>query len=147
MDDAANQAGSAAPAANPSSPTTPDGEPAGPPPLTTDSDHQSPGPEGEDGGSGSGGGSGGGGTDAREATPASACEDAGATDNDGGDGGPRPPPRIIAKFLLSNAAAGSVIGRNGATINELQAASGARLQLSRCVVFSFARAPKERAFS
>ena len=43
----------------------------------------------------------------------------------------RSPPRVVAKFLMCNAAAGSIIGRSGQTINELQAASGARLQLSR----------------
>lgn len=40
-------------------------------------------------------------------------------------------PRIIAKLLVSNSAAGAVIGRGGGAIGALQAASGARLQLSR----------------
>ncbi|CAN1747602.1 Protein BTR1 [Linum perenne] len=35
------------------------------------------------------------------------------------------------KFLVSNAAAGSVIGKGGATINDFQSQSGARIQLSR----------------
>lgn len=53
---------------------------------------------------------------------------------------PRQPPqsqshlasfRVIAKLLVSNSAAGAVIGRAGGAIGALQAASGARLQLSR----------------
>ena len=39
--------------------------------------------------------------------------------------------RVIAKLLVSNSAAGAVIGRGGGAIGALQAASGARLQLSR----------------
>ncbi|XP_062091942.1 protein BTR1 isoform X2 [Humulus lupulus] len=35
------------------------------------------------------------------------------------------------RFLVSNAAAGSVIGKGGATITEFQSTSGARIQLSR----------------
>ncbi|KAK4356458.1 hypothetical protein RND71_025429 [Anisodus tanguticus] len=35
------------------------------------------------------------------------------------------------KFLLSNAEAGSIIGKGGATISDLQSRSGARIQLSR----------------
>ncbi|KAL7148519.1 hypothetical protein ABFS83_06G183700 [Erythranthe nasuta] len=35
------------------------------------------------------------------------------------------------RFLLSNAEAGSVIGKGGATINDIQSQSGARVQLSR----------------
>ncbi|CAN1258263.1 Protein BTR1 [Linum perenne] len=52
-----------------------------------------------------------------------------------------PPPKSPAsdnmektayiKFLVSNAAAGSVIGKGGATINDFQSQSGARIQLSR----------------
>mmetsp|Transcript_21593 Transcript_21593/g.30011 ORF Transcript_21593/g.30011 Transcript_21593/m.30011 type:complete len:389 (-) Transcript_21593:200-1366(-) len=38
---------------------------------------------------------------------------------------------VSAKFLLSNACAGSVIGKGGVTISEFQAQSGARIQLSR----------------
>jgi len=39
--------------------------------------------------------------------------------------------KVSAKFLLSNASAGSVIGKSGVTITEFQAQSGARIQLSR----------------
>jgi RNA-binding protein Nova len=39
--------------------------------------------------------------------------------------------KVIAKFLLSNAAAGSIIGKGGATISEFQEQSSARIQLSR----------------
>lgn len=35
------------------------------------------------------------------------------------------------KFLLSNAEAGSIIGKGGSTITEFQSRSGARIQLSR----------------
>ncbi|KZV34609.1 RNA-binding protein Nova-2-like [Dorcoceras hygrometricum] len=35
------------------------------------------------------------------------------------------------RFLLSNAEAGSVIGKGGSTINDIQSQSGARIQLSR----------------
>jgi RNA-binding protein Nova len=35
------------------------------------------------------------------------------------------------KFLVSNAAAGSVIGKGGSTITDFQSQSGARIQLSR----------------
>ena len=35
------------------------------------------------------------------------------------------------RFLASNAAAGSVIGKGGSTITEFQSQSGARIQLSR----------------
>lgn len=35
------------------------------------------------------------------------------------------------KFLVSNAAAGSVIGKGGSTITDFQKDSGARIQLSR----------------
>ncbi|KAL9258448.1 BTR1-like protein [Drosera capensis] len=40
-------------------------------------------------------------------------------------------PTTYIKFLVSNAAAGSVIGKGGATINDFQSQSGARIQLSR----------------
>lgn len=43
--------------------------------------------------------------------------------------------KVTMKFLISNAAAGSVIGKAGATINEFQAQSGARIQLSRSKEF------------
>lgn len=49
----------------------------------------------------------------------------------GEDGLPGGDQKISAKFLLSNAAAGSVIGKGGVTISEFQAQSGARIQLSR----------------
>ncbi|KAK4431050.1 protein BTR1 [Sesamum alatum] len=47
-----------------------------------------------------------------------------------------PPPDNVEKethlrFLLSNAEAGSVIGKGGSTINDIQSQSGARIQLSR----------------
>ena len=35
------------------------------------------------------------------------------------------------RFLVSNAATGSVIGKGGSTINDFQSQSGARIQLSR----------------
>lgn len=35
------------------------------------------------------------------------------------------------RFLVSNAAAGSVIGKGGSTINDFQSQTGARIQLSR----------------
>jgi len=35
------------------------------------------------------------------------------------------------RFLVSNAAAGSVIGKGGATVSDFQSQSGARIQLSR----------------
>ena len=43
--------------------------------------------------------------------------------------------KVVAKFLVSNAAAGSIIGKAGASISELQSQSGARLQLSRANEF------------
>ena len=39
--------------------------------------------------------------------------------------------KVVAKFLISNAAAGSIIGKGGATISEFQEQSSARIQLSR----------------
>lgn len=39
--------------------------------------------------------------------------------------------KVSAKFLITNASAGSVIGKGGVTITEFQAQSGARIQLSR----------------
>ena len=39
--------------------------------------------------------------------------------------------RVVTKFLISNAAAGSVIGRAGTNITDYQTQSGARIQLSR----------------
>ncbi|XP_042512070.1 protein BTR1-like isoform X2 [Macadamia integrifolia] len=52
-------------------------------------------------------------------------------------GPPKSPPRdykerpTYIRFLVSNAAAGSVIGKGGSTITEFQTQSGARIQLSR----------------
>lgn len=48
---------------------------------------------------------------------------------DGGNGGDD--ETMMVKFLISPSAAGSVIGKGGATINEFQALTGARVQLSR----------------
>ncbi|KAL6545391.1 hypothetical protein OROGR_009265 [Orobanche gracilis] len=47
-----------------------------------------------------------------------------------------PPPdneekATYLRFLLSNAEAGSIIGKGGSTINDIQSQSGARIQLSR----------------
>lgn len=42
---------------------------------------------------------------------------------------------VIAKLLISNAAAGSVIGKGGQTIEQIQKNSGARVQLSRAGEF------------
>lgn len=39
--------------------------------------------------------------------------------------------KISIKFLLSNAEAGSIIGKGGSTISDFQSRSGARIQLSR----------------
>jgi RNA-binding protein Nova len=44
------------------------------------------------------------------------------------DGGEKP---TYIRFLVSNAAAGSVIGKGGSTITDFQSQSGARIQLSR----------------
>ena len=43
--------------------------------------------------------------------------------------------KLTVKFLMSNAAAGAIIGKGGASIAELQDNSGARLQLSRAAEF------------
>lgn len=43
--------------------------------------------------------------------------------------------KLSAKFLMSNAAAGAIIGKGGASIAELQDNSQARLQLSRTAEF------------
>mmetsp|Transcript_45157 Transcript_45157/g.115528 ORF Transcript_45157/g.115528 Transcript_45157/m.115528 type:complete len:470 (-) Transcript_45157:58-1467(-) len=42
---------------------------------------------------------------------------------------------VVLKFLLSTEAAGSVIGKNGATVSELQAQSGTKIQLSKAREF------------
>ncbi|KAG7669905.1 hypothetical protein Ndes2437B_g06106 [Nannochloris sp. 'desiccata'] len=39
--------------------------------------------------------------------------------------------RVVVKFLIPNAAAGSIIGKGGAHISEIQTQSGARMQLSK----------------
>lgn len=38
---------------------------------------------------------------------------------------------VVLKFLLSTEAAGSIIGKNGVTVGELQAQSGTKIQLSK----------------
>lgn len=43
--------------------------------------------------------------------------------------------QVVAKLLISNAAAGSVIGKAGQTIEQIQKNSGARVQLSRAGEF------------
>lgn len=37
--------------------------------------------------------------------------------------------RVVVKFLIPNAAAGSIIGKGGAHISEIQTQSGARMQV------------------
>ena len=58
-----------------------------------------------------------------------------ADDDDEADGAQGAAPiddgSFTLKFLISPSAAGSVIGKGGATINEFQALTGARIQLSR----------------
>lgn len=49
----------------------------------------------------------------------------------GGEDGGGHDGAMMVKFLISPSAAGSVIGKGGATINEFQALTGARVQLSR----------------
>eukprot|EP00879_Flechtneria_rotunda_P002547 GHRR01002746.1.p1 GENE.GHRR01002746.1~~GHRR01002746.1.p1 ORF type:complete len:356 (+),score=117.29 GHRR01002746.1:117-1184(+) len=61
---------------------------------------------------------------------ASACEGLGLP-GDTPSGG----QSVIAKLLISNAAAGSVIGKGGQTIEQIQKNSGARVQLSRAGEF------------
>ncbi|XP_074366311.1 protein BTR1 isoform X2 [Apium graveolens] len=51
--------------------------------------------------------------------------------DDGGDGGDYQEKSTYTRFLVSNAEAGSVIGKGGSTISEFQTQSGARIQLSR----------------
>jgi RNA-binding protein Nova len=56
----------------------------------------------------------------------------GGDDDDGGGGGTTiDDDGFTLKFLISPSAAGSVIGKGGATINEFQALTGTRIQLSR----------------
>ncbi|GAB2276829.1 Protein btr1 [Dionaea muscipula] len=54
-----------------------------------------------------------------------------AASNEALDAGDMEMPTTYIKFLVSNAAAGSVIGKGGSTINDFQSQSGARIQLSR----------------
>ena len=61
-------------------------------------------------------------TTTREGERAGASDDARGEHADG---------TMMLKFLISPSAAGSVIGKGGATINEFQALTGARVQLSR----------------
>eukprot|EP00245_Coleochaete_scutata_P001343 TRINITY_DN11648_c0_g1_i1.p1 TRINITY_DN11648_c0_g1~~TRINITY_DN11648_c0_g1_i1.p1 ORF type:complete len:342 (-),score=57.17 TRINITY_DN11648_c0_g1_i1:557-1582(-) len=49
----------------------------------------------------------------------------------GGEGEKASETTSTLRFLVSNSAAGSVIGKGGATISEFQVQSGARIQLSR----------------
>ena len=68
--------------------------------------------------------------DGDEARPTTTREGerAGASDDARGE---RADGTMMLKFLISPSAAGSVIGKGGATINEFQALTGARVQLSR----------------
>lgn len=52
-------------------------------------------------------------------------------EEEGGADHPAESKKVTAKFLVSNPAAGSIIGRAGSNISQLQQQSGARLQLSR----------------
>lgn len=52
-------------------------------------------------------------------------------EEEGGADHPADTKKVSAKFLVSNPAAGSIIGRSGSNITQLQQQSGARLQLSR----------------
>lgn len=51
----------------------------------------------------------------------------------GGNSGETPTgtQQVVAKLLVANAIAGSIIGKSGANIEQLQRSSGARIQLSR----------------
>jgi len=55
----------------------------------------------------------------------------GDDDGEGGGGTTIDDDGFTLKFLISPSAAGSVIGKGGATINEFQALTGTRIQLSR----------------
>jgi len=73
------------------------------------------------------------GEDEEEQRPASsACENLPSLS--GGDT-PSGGQSVVAKLLISNAAAGSVIGKGGQTIEQIQKNSGARVQLSRAGEF------------
>eukprot|EP00878_Enallax_costatus_P000316 GHUV01000389.1.p1 GENE.GHUV01000389.1~~GHUV01000389.1.p1 ORF type:complete len:357 (+),score=107.63 GHUV01000389.1:178-1248(+) len=66
-----------------------------------------------------------------EAPASNACEGLPGLAGDTPSGG----QPVIAKLLISNAAAGSVIGKGGQTIEQIQKNSGARVQLSRAGEF------------
>uniref|UniRef100_A0A061R3H1 RNA-binding protein Nova n=1 Tax=Tetraselmis sp. GSL018 TaxID=582737 RepID=A0A061R3H1_9CHLO len=55
-----------------------------------------------------------------------------AEEDDEDDGGDQ---YVVLKFLLSTEAAGSIIGKNGVTVGELQSQSGAKIQLSKAREF------------
>lgn len=58
----------------------------------------------------------------------SADDDANAESDANDDEEPR---LVVLKFLLGTEAAGSIIGKHGATVAELEAASGIQVQLSK----------------
>ncbi|WIA14656.1 hypothetical protein OEZ85_003158 [Tetradesmus obliquus] len=66
-----------------------------------------------------------------EAPASTACDNLPGVAADTPSGG----QPVIAKLLISNAAAGSVIGKGGQTIEQIQKNSGARVQLSRAGEF------------
>mmetsp|Transcript_11388 Transcript_11388/g.34238 ORF Transcript_11388/g.34238 Transcript_11388/m.34238 type:complete len:380 (+) Transcript_11388:2-1141(+) len=66
--------------------------------------------------------------DGNNAADAEAAADAAVEDT---EGDVSPDQKVVAKFLVSNAAAGSVIGKAGSNIGEFQLQSSARIQLSR----------------
>ena len=55
--------------------------------------------------------------------------------SEGGDGGDfteeEDDDSVTLKYLIPDTAAGSIIGKGGSTINEMQTQTGARIQLSR----------------
>jgi len=53
------------------------------------------------------------------------------TGSNGDAGGQSGTQLVVAKLLVSNPTAGSIIGKSGANIEQLQRSSGARIQLSR----------------
>ncbi|EFN54199.1 hypothetical protein CHLNCDRAFT_31755 [Chlorella variabilis] len=53
----------------------------------------------------------------------------------GSDAGGSREERVVVKFLVPNVAAGSIIGKSGANITEIQTQSNARMQLSRANEF------------
>lgn len=66
---------------------------------------------------------------------AAAATDAVANLTGGAGDAPSGGQQVVAKLLISNAAAGSVIGKAGQTIEQIQKNSGARVQLSRAGEF------------